>query len=160
MPQVVHHVPSLARRVTGDVLGRMPPSALWTVIRRNVWCRLIATFLVLAGASVASATSENTPADRLDAGEVVTAYLTLVNWVRTLDPPDSQAPEARTPITGAMGVCVILRHRGRVLGTGVDTTGDDLMVRRACGRATGEALGHRTIAGLPESMRSIAQMRR
>ncbi len=153
MPQAVHRVRSREHRASGDILGRTPFSARCAVIRRNAWCCVIATFFSLAGVRAAPATSEN-QGDRPDAGAVVSAYLTLVGWVRDLDPPAPDTNAARTPIEGATGVCVILRHRGRVLGTGVDATADDLMVRRASGRATGQALGHRTVAGLPETMRA------
>ncbi len=82
-----------------------------------------------------------------DAGDVVSAYLTVRTWVDDFDPP---APaEAAFTLRNASGVCVILRRGGRVFGTGVDTTGDELMLRRAVGRAIGEVLGSPAVAALP-----------
>ena len=82
-----------------------------------------------------------------DARDVVSAYLTVRRWVDDFNLP---APaEAAFTLGNASGVCVILRRSGRVFGIGVDTTGDDLMLRRAAGRAMGEVLGTPTVAALP-----------
>ena len=82
-----------------------------------------------------------------DARDVVSAYLTVRTWVDDFNLP---APaEAAFTLGNASGVCVILRRSGRVFGIGVDTTGDDLMLRRAAGRAMGEVLGTPTVAALP-----------
>jgi len=82
-----------------------------------------------------------------DAGDVVSAYLTVRTWVDDFSLP---APaESAFTLGNASGVCVILRRAGRVFGTGVDTTGDDLMLRRAAGRAMGEVLGTPAVAALP-----------
>ena len=84
-----------------------------------------------------------------DAGDVVSAYLTLRGWVDEFDLPSPSEPRAAVTLGNASGVCVILRQSGRVVGTGVDTTGDALMLRRAAGRAMGEVLGNPAVAALP-----------
>jgi len=89
-----------------------------------------------------------------DSEGVVDAYLALRDWVRSLDPPGLDEAEARCPVSGASGVCVILRHTGRVLGTGVDMSGDGLMLRRAAGRALSAVLGTRAVASLPEEAKA------
>jgi hypothetical protein len=103
------------------------------------------------GAHGGTKKSEDTP----DAGGVVAAYLAVQDWVRTFSPPPADEPAAALPIVGASGACVIVRHAGRVLGTGVDA-GDEapLFVRRATGRALSDALGDRLVAALPHAARA------
>jgi hypothetical protein len=126
--------------------------------RRNVGCRAVATLLlpaaILAG-SLRPAAGEQTP----DPGDVIAAYLTLEDWVTAFDLPDPDSPDATVSIDGATGVCVIVRGLGRVLGTGVDVSGDSLMLRRAAGRALAEALGDRLVAQLPADRRGEAGRR-
>ncbi len=93
-------------------------------------------------------------AGRPDPAGVVAAYLRLAHWVRAFDPPKPASPEAGLPIDGAHAVYIQLRHRGRVVGRGVDGGGDALMVRRAAGRALAEVLGNPTVAGLPPEDRT------
>lgn len=88
------------------------------------------------------------------AGNVVSAFTKLRRWTDNFSLPSSDDPQAHITLNGARGVCVILRRSGRVLGTGIDTTGDDLMLRRAAGRAFGEAHGDRVLSNLPESLRA------
>jgi len=84
-----------------------------------------------------------------DPADVVTAYLTARAWIDDFDLPAPADPAATIALGEASGVCVILRHGGRVIGTGTDTTGDGLMVRRATGRALSEVLGDPAVASLP-----------
>ncbi len=84
-----------------------------------------------------------------DAADVVAAYMAARAWVDDFDLP-APADKAATVVLGdASGVCVILRHGGRVIGIGTDATGDGLMVRRATGRALSEVLGDPAVASLP-----------
>jgi len=89
-----------------------------------------------------------------DAGDAVAAYLTLTEWVRSFDPPAPRDSAAAVPLGGATGVCVILRQRGRILGTGVDTGSGPRMLRRAAGRAMSEVLGNPLVRGLPAEART------
>jgi hypothetical protein len=88
----------------------------------------------------------------IDSGEVISAWLTLRRWVDEFALPAPEAATARIPLAGAAGVCVILRQAGRVVGTGVDSSAGDLMVRRAAGRALGGVLSDPAAAGLPAEM--------
>jgi hypothetical protein len=88
----------------------------------------------------------------IDAGEVISAWLTLRRWVDEFSLPGLKDPATRVPLTDAAGVCVILRLSGRVVGVGVDASAGDLMVRRAAGRAMGEVLADPAFAGLRDKM--------
>lgn len=88
-----------------------------------------------------------------DPGDVVEAYATLRGWVDAFDLPQPDEPEASVRLRGASGVCVILRRRGRVLGTGVDAGGSELAVRRAAGRALGAVLADPVVSNLPPELR-------
>jgi hypothetical protein len=84
-----------------------------------------------------------------DAADVVAAYMAARSWIDDFDLPAPGDTAAMVSIGDATGVCVILRHSGRVIGTGTDSTGDGLMVRRATGRALGQVLGDPAVAALP-----------
>jgi hypothetical protein len=71
---------------------------------------------------------------------VISAWLTLRRWVDAFTLPALDDTNAGVPLTDAAGVCVILRQAGRVVGTGIDASGGDLMLRRAAGRAMGAVL--------------------
>ena len=103
--------------------------------------RGVATTLVIGGAlAVAMTCAAAGPDGRADplpdplpeAADVVSAFLTVRQWVDQFTLPDTADPAARLPLREASGVCVILRRSGQVKGIGFDTTGDDLMVRRGC----------------------------
>ncbi len=108
----------------------------------------------LIGGTAAQIDTKDVSMSLPDTGGVVNAYLVLRTWVRTFDPPSNSEPEAALQIEGATGVSVILRRQGRVLGMGHDITGDDLMLRRAAGRALLGVLGDPTVSNLPESRRT------
>ncbi len=96
---------------------------------------------------------DESPATLPDAAGVVSACLELHRWVERFDTPAPDAPEAALPIGNATAVYVALRQRGRVVGTGVDATGDALMIRRAAGRAMSAVLGDAMIASMPADFR-------
>ncbi len=112
--------------------------------RRGVNATSVAILIALAGTT---ATARGTPDP--DAADVVAAYMAARSWIDDFDLPGPGDPAASITLGDASGVCVILRHGGRVIGTGTDTTGDGLMVRRATGRALGEVLGDPAVAALP-----------
>ena len=93
-----------------------------------------------------------TEADYPDAGDVVQAFASLRSWTDAFAVPSINEPAAQAPLGRARGVCVILRRSGRVLGTGIDVSGDALMVRRAAGRAFGEVLGDPVVSQLPPTL--------
>ncbi len=97
--------------------------------------------------AVTTAPAHGTPYP--DAADVVAAYLAARAWVDDFDLPAPADPAATVAVGDASGVCVILRHGGRVIGIGTDTAGDGLMVRRATGRALSEVLGDPAVAALP-----------
>ncbi|MDY7108580.1 MAG: hypothetical protein SYC29_08070, partial [Planctomycetota bacterium] len=119
-------------------------------IRRCLAATLILLFTV---AGPAGGVPRNAQPAQPDAADVAAAYLDLEAWVDALSLPDPDDPASRRGLEHAAGVCVILRHNGRVLGTGADMQGDDLMLRRAAGRALSATLADRTIANLPEDLR-------
>lgn len=89
-----------------------------------------------------------------DAAAVVAAWTPLQTWLDAFDPPDPQAEAARVPLPGAEAVCVIVRIRGRVIGTGTASrveVEEDRMLRLAAGRSFSEALGDGVIASLRAS---------
>ncbi|MCH8823603.1 MAG: hypothetical protein IH984_08865 [Planctomycetes bacterium] len=86
--------------------------------------------------------------------DVVDAYIKLRRWTDNFSLPPADDSEAQITLQGARGICVTLRRSGRVLGTGVDNTVDNLMLRRAAGRAFGEVLGDRVVANLPKALQA------
>lgn len=96
----------------------------------------------------ASAAARPIEAESPDAGDVAAAFFQVRSWLDAFDLPSLDEPEARVTIRNASGVCVILRHSGRVIGVGVDSSGNDLMLRRATGRALGAVLGAKGIQRL------------
>ena len=103
--------------------------------------------VILLTLAATTAGAQDTPYP--DAADVVAAYLTARAWVDDFDLPAPADKAATVALGDASGVCVILRHGGRVIGTGTDTAGDGLMVRRATGRALSEVLGDPVVAALP-----------
>jgi len=103
--------------------------------------------------AAAEAATDGEAGTRPDLGDVVGAYLELRRWVRRFDPPALDDPAAKLPLRDGAGACVMLRHRGRVIGSGEDANADELMVRRAVGRALSQVLGHAAVARLPVDLR-------
>jgi hypothetical protein len=126
--------------------------------------RGVAATLVLAGAII-SALSAPAPAGppppaageasgSIDSAAVISAWLTLRRWVDEFSLPELDDDDARIPLPDAAGACVILRQSGRVVGTGVEASAGDLMVRRAAGRALGAVLADPAAAGLPPELQA------
>jgi hypothetical protein len=92
-----------------------------------------------------------------DAGDVVAAFFSARQWLNAFDVPSLDDAAARLPISGASGVCVHLRHSGRVIGRGMMAPtldiDDSLMLRRAMGRAMSQALGDEAVSRLPDELR-------
>jgi len=90
----------------------------------------------------------------------VGAFLAARAWTDAFELPAVGDPEARVAMPGVRGVSVILRHEGRVVGFGeefADDTAtarpDDLMLRRALGRAFARVRGDRAVQALPADIR-------
>jgi hypothetical protein len=120
---------------------------------RNTARAALATLAGLVAAPAAGAEALPDPAD------VTGAFLQARAWLREFRLPPPGDADAGAAIRGCGGVCMILRSGGRVLGTGVDAGSDNLALRRAAGRAFGEALGHPLLADLPDSLRATAGAR-
>ncbi|MCP3905844.1 MAG: hypothetical protein GY715_19645 [Planctomycetes bacterium] len=125
------------------------------LMQRNITRGLATTWCVahLAVSAVAQPSPTPDPATLPDAGGVVSAYLTLREWVTAFDVPNVDDPASRINIQDASGACVVLRYRGRVLGIGTDNHADDLMIRRAAGRALSRVLGDEAVSNLPDDRR-------
>ena len=104
----------------------------------------------LRGQLVAAPIEDDYP----NAADVVQAYASLRSWTDAFALPALDEPAAQAPLGRAHGVCIIVRRSGRVLGTGVDGSGDALMLRRAAGRAFGEVLGNPVVSQLPPTLRA------
>ena len=74
-------------------------------------------------------------------------------WIMSFDAPRMDAPESQALVPNASGVCVILRRHGRVMGIGTDDAGDDLMLRRAVGRAMNEVLSDPALQSVAGAIR-------
>jgi hypothetical protein len=94
-----------------------------------------------------------------DATGVVSAFMKARRWIDEFDTPGLDEPDANVPIERASAVCAILRLNGRIVGEGVDASGDDRMLRRAVGRALSQLTGHAALVGLPEDLRPMAGRR-
>jgi len=122
-------------------------------------CRAILLFLLFCGDIVCCPAATAQPAlgaegpSLPDVDDVVGAYLKARTWVTAFDAPRSEDDASRIPLRGAGGAAVVLRHKGRVVGSGSDVTADEFMLRRAIGRAMTKALGDPVIAGLDPALR-------
>lgn len=97
--------------------------------------------LAAFGVPAAAGTSENPGAGEApDAAAAVAAYMRAREWVTAFQTPPQNDDASRLKLEGCRGVCVILRQAGRVMGVGVDTSGDELMLRRAVGGAMNDVL--------------------
>ncbi|MDG2422629.1 MAG: hypothetical protein P8M22_01485 [Phycisphaerales bacterium] len=98
-------------------------------------------------------------ASDLDLESSVGAWLDVRNWVDDMEAPD--ASEYAVGIPGASAVCVILRHRGRVVGFGLahaeDTrTVGQSLVWTASAQAINLARKDDVISSLPDSVQQEA----
>ncbi len=119
---------------------------------RAVCCTLLITVL-LAGTIPASAQSSHAPAQP-DLGASVGAFLTARQWINDFAVPPTDHDDANIAIENAHGIYIALRHNGRVVGTGIDTTSDALSLRKATGRALSELLGDESMRNTPETLRN------
>ncbi|MHC5023697.1 MAG: hypothetical protein ACYTGG_07275 [Planctomycetota bacterium] len=124
------------------------------MIARNI-TRRVAASIASAGITLALVAT-NAPAantDLPDAAGVVGGYQQVRGWVHEFDLPEPDDDAARIAIDDAPAACIILRRDGRVVGVGIDTSGDDLMLRRATGRALGRVLSHPALARITDRLR-------
>lgn len=115
--------------------------------------------LVIAPVAVAGVSSSDGQQALPDAADSVNAYLTVRDWIDVFRPPPPDDDAARIRVADATGVCVHLRHSGRVIGTGIvasprATEADrHLMFRRAVGRAMAQVLGDPAVKNLPDDVK-------
>ncbi|MCI0629381.1 MAG: hypothetical protein L0Y44_01855 [Phycisphaerales bacterium] len=122
-------------------------------MRRCVALTIAASIAVAASAPPALAAGGSLE-DRLpDASAAVAAYSTVRRWVTAFEAPRLDDAQSKIPIGNSTGVCVILRRGGRVVGQATDVAGDDLMVRRAAGKAMAEALSDPALGGIIQGMK-------
>ncbi len=119
------------------------------------WGRGIIILALLICASPPRALGDST----IDETAFRMAYGRVREWVNALELPGLREQDTTVEVPGLRAVCIILRHRGGVVGVGIDAAGDSRMVRRAAGRALDEALHDPGIAGLPEAFRAEAGIR-
>jgi len=104
------------------------------------------------------------PANGLpDAAGVVRAFSTLRGWVNHFDTPRLDDAASKSPIERGTAVCVILRRQGKAIGVGIDgqgnTQGDDLMLRRAAGKALNEVMGEPAIQAVTSKIVAARQQK-
>jgi len=91
--------------------------------------------------------------ERINTSQAADGFARARLWVTNFDAPRMDAPESQVPVANASGVCVILRRHGRVMGIGTDDGGDDLMLRRAVGRAMNEVLSDPALQSVASAIR-------
>lgn len=133
--------------------------ALMRVAARRGWAlALVVALCCCIGATPLRACAFQEAAARAPAApnesEALAAYLAARAWLDADRLPSEQSPEAKVPLGGATGACVLLRLDGRLVGAGdaslgLGAAGDvdgELLVRRAVGRAGPKALADNTIS--------------
>lgn len=151
---------------TAVLLGPAPRAAGRASLFRNT-LRCFLMTLVCAGdmpdaSAVADpATAESRP-PQAEAGaavrleQAVSAFALARQWLSAFDPPRMDAAESRVALDAATAVHVILRRHGRLMGAGSDDAGDDLMLRRALGRAMNEALSDPALQSVSSALKRSA----
>lgn len=140
-------------RAMADLLGRTAVCQNHVsrsgIIRRGVLPTCIIAALALVSVATAQ-TSDHLP----DAGDAVTAWMTVEGWAEAFDTPAPEEPGARLAIRNSDGACVVLRRSGRIVGAGNHiASDDDLSVRRAAGHALAEVLAHPALERLTRQAR-------
>ncbi|MHC4992037.1 MAG: hypothetical protein ACYTGC_13775, partial [Planctomycetota bacterium] len=110
---------------------------------------LTAALMLAPGTGLARQPDEPLP----DAGDVVDAFAVARRWLDEFELPPPKDPDARHAVRQAGGVCLVLRRSGQVIGVGTDATGDELMLRRAAGRAFNQVLADQSVSALPPALR-------
>jgi hypothetical protein len=135
-------------------LGLIAPRRRRMMRRSDTWRCVAATLMLTLATSKAWGRASADAGADVDAAEVVRAYSAVRSWVTQFTAPPVDAPESRLPIRGARAVCVILRRNGRVMGSAWDGEGDDLMVRRAAGRALADVLSNPAVSAMSDDVRT------
>lgn len=106
---------------------------------------------LLALIAVSHAHAEDVP----ELGDAIGAYVTVQSWVQEFDVPAPDDPAAQVPIDGASGVSIIIRHRGRIVGTAGKVLAPDApaierdrLVRDTASRALRDVLADSVITGV------------
>lgn len=139
----------VCRMLSGLTMGRGVKATMLTLL-----AAITIAGLAPAAGGAGPITAENSNAEDLPALEdVVAAYSTMRRWLDAFELPDPDEDEAKLPLGRATGVCVVLRHRGQLIGLGRDTSGGDLMARRALARAMGQVLADPSVSNLPDEFK-------
>ncbi len=144
-------VPALGAGRFGRV-SALPALVLCGLLHAAATERCNAATPVCAHATAMSAEPPSGGADAPADATVIEAFVRARGWlaVDSLPAPSEQA--ARLELANTAGVSVILRLDGRLVGTGDDDAGDDLMLRRAVGRAVNKALGDETVRAVRQEL--------
>lgn len=147
----------------GGILGPWRSHVHAALRLSNTRCGFAASLVIGLAASASPARGQVGNAQAMfdsaalpDAGDVVAAHSAVRSWVNQLQAPKLDEPEARVKIRDCAGVCVIIRRVGKPIGTGIDCSGDDLMARRAAGRALNQALGDAALSSVAAQLQEIA----
>ena len=84
------------------------------------------------------------------------AWTTARSWLDRGRVPNLDSNASAINMDGVEGASVVLRLNGRTVGSASEFANDDRLLRRVVGRAFAQALGDRTLRGLPESLREEA----
>ena len=87
------------------------------------------------------------------------AWTTARSWLDRGRLPALDADASAVAIEGLDGASVVLRLNGRTVGSAAEFADDDRLLRRVVGRALAQALGDRTLRGLPAGLRDEAPQR-
>lgn len=133
-----------------DFLGRATRRARRMLRGRHMCCGVMATALVLLTTGMPA---QDPTASATESDAMLAAFGIVRQWVNDFQTPKMDDPASRLSLTDAAGACVILRRNGRVMGVGSDATADDLMIRRAIGKAMNEVLADPALSNLTARLR-------
>ena len=154
MPKSHFMLECQTKYLDADFLGRARRRVQWMLRLHHIRCCVVATLLL---AVCCSTLAQSAPAPVIDDGQLQAAFAKLRQWVSDFETPKIEDELSRANVASASGVCVILRRAGRVMGVGSDASGDDLMLRRAAGKAMNEVLADPALASLSARLRKEQQ---
>ena len=134
----------------GVFFGPATCSARGMLRWHNIVRCLLATVMIATSTSAGGVVAQDAP---VAPEQLSSAFNTIRQWVNKFETPKMTDASSRVELSGATGVCVILRRAGRVMGVGADADSDDLMVRRAVGKAMNEVLADPALSSLTARLR-------
>lgn len=155
-----------------DILGphRQIPSHMWRhrhvqrcCVATTMLCGIMLPTLGAADSQTFASPTPRTLADdpapehELSEAQAVAAFATARAWLNEFNAPRMNAPESSVVIDRASAVCIILRRGGKMMGVGIDDSGDATMLRRAVGRAMNETLADPALQSLANAIRHDAR---